>query len=158
VVTVNLIPCRQSRQQCSIISLPSSQVEAAKVEIFLSSQGSRKVNVERSSIAYSFLVRAHNLQMLRIEQGHKPRIDRSFCYASLCCYREHRVLYTKPSRSPPHHGQFFRPLDLICVSVTTMRHRDATSPSSSATILMMLRPHGLTIVELRVAYTRYPVG
>jgi hypothetical protein len=52
-----------------------SQVEAVGVEIFLSSQGSRKVNVEKSSIVYSFLVRAPNLQILRIEQGSTPRID-----------------------------------------------------------------------------------
>jgi hypothetical protein len=34
-------------------SLPASQVEAVEVEIFLSSQGSRKVNVEKFSIAFS---------------------------------------------------------------------------------------------------------
>jgi hypothetical protein len=56
-----------------------SQVEAVKVEIFSSNQGSQKVNVEKSSIVYSFLVCAHNLQILRIEQGSTPRIDRSFC-------------------------------------------------------------------------------
>jgi hypothetical protein len=33
--------------------------------------------MEKSSIVYSFLVRAHNLQLLRIEQGSTPRIDRS---------------------------------------------------------------------------------
>jgi hypothetical protein len=60
---------------CSMDSLPASQVEAIAVEILLSSQGSRKVNVEKSSIVYSFLVRAHNLQILRIEQGSTPRID-----------------------------------------------------------------------------------
>jgi hypothetical protein len=62
-----------------IASIPShaSQVEALDVEILLSSQGSRIVNVEKSSIVYSFLVRAHNLQILRIEQGSTPRIDRS---------------------------------------------------------------------------------
>jgi hypothetical protein len=54
-------------------------VEAIEVEFFLSSQGARKVNVEKPSIAYPFLIRAHNLQILRIEQGSKPRIDRSFC-------------------------------------------------------------------------------
>jgi hypothetical protein len=56
-----------------------AKVEAVDVKIFLSSQGSRKVNVEKSSIVYSFLVRAHNLHILRIEQGSTPRIDRSFC-------------------------------------------------------------------------------
>jgi archaellum component FlaF (FlaF/FlaG flagellin family) len=57
------------------ISFLLSQVEAVKVEIFLSNLGSRKVNVEKSSIMHSFLVRAHNLQILRIEQGSTPRID-----------------------------------------------------------------------------------
>jgi hypothetical protein len=55
------------------------------------------------------------------------------------------VLYTKLSRSSSHHDQFFRPLDLICVSVTTVRRRDATPPSFSATVLTTLRPHGLTL-------------
>jgi hypothetical protein len=32
----------------------------------------------KSSIVYSFLVHAHKLQILRIEQGSTPRIDRSF--------------------------------------------------------------------------------
>jgi hypothetical protein len=37
----------------SIYSLPASQVAAIEVEIFSSNQGSRKVNVEKSSIAFS---------------------------------------------------------------------------------------------------------
>jgi hypothetical protein len=60
--------------------------------------------------------------------------------------------------SSPHHGQSFRPLNLICISVTTVRRHDVTPPSFSATVLRTLRPHELTIVELRVAYTRYPAG
>jgi hypothetical protein len=60
------------------IPLPASQVETVEVESFLSSQGSRIVNMENSSIVYSFLVRAHNLQILRIEQGSTPRVDQSF--------------------------------------------------------------------------------
>jgi hypothetical protein len=51
------------------IPFPASQVEALDVEILLSSQGSRIVNVEKTSIVYSFLVRA---------QGSTPRIDQSF--------------------------------------------------------------------------------
>jgi uncharacterized membrane protein len=50
------------------IPFPASQVEALDVEILLSSQGSRIVDMEKSSIVYSFLVRA---------QGSTPRIDRS---------------------------------------------------------------------------------
>jgi hypothetical protein len=51
------------------------------------------------------------------------------------------------SHSFPHHGQFFRPLNLICVSVTTVRRRDATLPSFSTTMLTTLRPHGLTLLS-----------
>jgi hypothetical protein len=58
-------------------SFSASQAEAIDIEILLSSQGSRIVNMEKSSIVHSFLVRAHNLQILRIEQGSMPRIDRS---------------------------------------------------------------------------------
>jgi hypothetical protein len=56
---------------------PASQAEALDVEILLSSQGSRIVNMEKSSIVYSFLARAHNFKIFRIEQGSTPRIDRS---------------------------------------------------------------------------------
>jgi hypothetical protein len=79
MITIDLVSCCKSRRPCGINSFPASQVEAVEVEIFLSSQGSQKVNVEKSSIEYSFLVRAHNLQILIIEQGSTLRIDRSFC-------------------------------------------------------------------------------
>jgi hypothetical protein len=59
------------------------------------------------------------------------------------------------SRSSPHHDQFFRPLNLVIVSVPTVRRHDVTPPSFSATVLTTPRPHGLTIVELRVVYARY---
>jgi hypothetical protein len=77
-ISVELVPRRESRRPCSIKSPPASEVEALDVEILLSSQGSRIVNMEKSSSVYLFLVRAHNLQILRIEQGGEPRIDRSF--------------------------------------------------------------------------------
>jgi hypothetical protein len=74
------------------IPFPASQVETIKVETFLlSSQGSRIVNMEKSSIVYSSLVHALNLQIRRIKQGSTPRIDRSFCYTSLYCYRKHKA-------------------------------------------------------------------
>jgi hypothetical protein len=63
------------------------------------------------------------------------------------------------SRSFPHHGQFFRPLNLIIVSVPIVRRRDVIPPSATSTVLTTpLRPHGLTIVKLRVAHTRYRAG
>jgi hypothetical protein len=52
----------------------------------------------------------------------------------------------------------FRPLDLICISVTSVRRHDVALPSISATVFTTPMPHGLTIVELRVLYTRYPTG
>jgi hypothetical protein len=77
VIPVDSTSCRKSRRPCGINSIPASQAEALDVEILSSSQGSRIGSVEKSSIVYSFLVRAHNLQILRIEQGSTPRIDRS---------------------------------------------------------------------------------
>jgi hypothetical protein len=67
-IPVDVASCRKSRRPCSIDPLPASQTEALDIEILLSSQGSRIVNVEKTSIVYSFLVRA---------QGSTPRIDRS---------------------------------------------------------------------------------
>jgi non-ribosomal peptide synthetase component F len=40
----------------------------------------------------------------------------------------------------------------------TVRRHDVTLPSISATVFTTPKPHELTIVELRVAYTRYPTG
>jgi hypothetical protein len=94
-ISVELVSCRKSRRPSSINFPPASQVEALDVEILLSSQGSRIVNMEKPSIVYSFLVRAHNLQILRIEQGSTPMIDRSFLLRFSCCYRERTALYTE---------------------------------------------------------------
>jgi hypothetical protein len=62
------------------------------------------------------------------------------------------------SRFAPHHSRLFRPLIPIVISVTTVRRHDVALPSISATVFTTPKPHGLTIVELRVAYTRYPTG
>jgi hypothetical protein len=65
------------------IPFSASQVETVKVETFLlSSQGSRIVNMEKLSIVLSFLIRALNHQVLKIEQGSTPRIDQSFMLRS----------------------------------------------------------------------------
>jgi hypothetical protein len=114
--------------------------------------------MKKSSTRYSLLVRAHNLQIFRTEQGSKPMIDRSFLLCFSCCYREHKALYTELFSFSPHLDQFLRLLDLICVSVTIVRRHDVTPPSFSAIVLTTLRPHKLTIVELCVAYSRYPAG
>jgi hypothetical protein len=76
---------RESDDLVASIPFPASQVETVKVETFLlSSQGSRIVNMEKSSIVYSSLVRALNLQILRIKQRGTPRIGRS-SFATLLC-------------------------------------------------------------------------
>jgi hypothetical protein len=62
------------------------------------------------------------------------------------------------SRFAPHHGRLFRPLSPIVISVTTVRRHDVALPSIYATVFTTPMPHGLTIVELRVVYTRYPTG
>jgi hypothetical protein len=140
-------------------SFSASQAEALDVEILLSSQGSRIVSVEKSSIVYSFLVRAHNLQILIIERGSTPRIDRSIL-ATLLFDAITSVKRSTPrfSRFAPHYGRLFRPLSPIVISVTTVRCHDVALPSISATVFPTPKPHGLTIVELRVVYTRYPTG
>jgi hypothetical protein len=103
------------------IPFPASQVEAVEVEIFLSSQGSRIVNMKKSSTVYSFLVRAHNLQILRIEQGSKPRINRSFlAMLLLAAIANAKALCTELSHFSTHHGQFFRPWNLTVISVATV--------------------------------------
>jgi hypothetical protein len=74
---IDLASRRESRQSCSINSFPASQVETVEVETFLlSSQGSRIVSMEKSSIVHSFLVRALNLQILK-NQTRKYAQDRS---------------------------------------------------------------------------------
>jgi hypothetical protein len=49
-------------------------------------------------------------------------------------------------------------LNLIIVSVQIVRRHDVALPSISATVFTTPKPHELTIVELRVSYTRYPTG
>jgi hypothetical protein len=143
-----LVSCHKSRRPWSIYSPPASQVESTEVEFFLEQSRFSKSQCGEVIHRVFVSIRTHNLQILGIEQGSNPGSIEAFCYASLCCYRERRMVYTELSRSYPHHGQFFRPLNLICVSVTTERRRDATPPSFSTTVLTTLRPHGSTFVEL----------
>jgi hypothetical protein len=92
-------------------SFSASQAEAIDIEILLSSQGSRIVNMEKSSIVHSFLVRAHNLQILRIEQGSTPRIDRSiFATLLFVAIANTKRCTLSFSRFAPHYGRLFRPL------------------------------------------------
>jgi hypothetical protein len=88
----------------------------------------------------------------------RPGSIEAFGYTSLWCYHKRKALYTELSRFAPHHGRLFRPLSPIIISVTTVRCHDVTLPSISATVFATLSLLELTIVELRVAYTRYPTG
>jgi hypothetical protein len=74
MITVDLVSCRQSRRPCSINSLPTSRVEAVEVEAFLNSQGSRKVNVEKSSIVYPSVIRARIPPNSQNQERSKPKI------------------------------------------------------------------------------------
>jgi hypothetical protein len=118
------------------IPFPASQVETVKVEIFLlSSQGSRIVNMEKSSIVHSFLVRAPNPQILK-NQTRKYAQDRSKLFATLLSVAITSVKHSTPSlsRFAPHHDRLFRPLSPIVISVTTIRRLDVALPSISATV------------------------
>jgi hypothetical protein len=88
----------------------------------------------------------------------RPGSIEAFCYASLCCYRQHKACTLSFSRFTPHYGRSFRPLSPIVISVTTVQRHDIALPSISATVFTTPKPHGLTIVELHVVYTRYPTG
>jgi hypothetical protein len=71
------------------IPFPASQVETIKVETFLlSSQGSRIVNLGKSSIVYSFLVRTLNIPILNSNKEVRPGSIKAVCYAPLCCYHQ----------------------------------------------------------------------
>jgi hypothetical protein len=88
----------------------------------------------------------------------RPGSIEAFCYASPCCYRNVKCCTLNFSRFAPHHGWLFRPLSPIVIGVATVWSHDVTPPSFSATVFTSLRPHELTIVELRVVDTRYPTG
>jgi hypothetical protein len=134
----------------ALIPFPASQVEMVKVEIV---QGSRIVNMEKSSIVYSFLVRAHSLQVLRIERRSTPRINRSildtFLFDAITSVKRSTPSF---SRSAPHHGRLFRPLSPIVISVTVIRRHDIVLPSISATVFTTPRSRELTLSS-SVLYT-----
>jgi hypothetical protein len=152
-ISVDLVSCRNSR-----VSIPFLLAKW-KVEIFSSNQGSRKVHVEKSSIAFSSRSVLITFKSSESSREVNPGSTEAFCYASLCCYRGRKAMYTEFfSHSSPHHGQF---LDRWTSSSSVSRSYDTVTPLRhrfSQTVLTTLRPHGLTIVELRVAYTRYPDG
>jgi hypothetical protein len=131
-ISNKLVPCRESRRYCSINSLPASQAEVLDVEIFSSSRGSRIVNMEKSSIVYSSLVRALNLQILKVKQGSTPRIGRSnLLRFSLLLSQTHIVV----------HRVF-----LVLLPIT-VDYLDRWAPSSSVS-----RPY----VAMTSLYPRFP--
>jgi hypothetical protein len=109
------------------IPFPASQVETVQVETFLlSSQGSRIVNMEKSSIVYSSLVRASNPQ----NRTRKYAQDRSKQFATLlfvAIANTNRCTLSF-SRFAPHHGRLFRLLSPIVIGVTVMRRHDVALP------------------------------
>jgi hypothetical protein len=88
----------------------------------------------------------------------RPGSIEAFGYTSLWCYHKHKRCTLSFSRFAPHHGRFFRPLSPIVISVTTVRRHGVALPSISTTVFTTPKLYELTIVELRVAYTRYPTG
>jgi hypothetical protein len=97
--------------------------------------------MEKSSIVYSFLVRAHKLQILRIKQGSTPRIDRSiFATLLFVAIADVKCCTLNFSRFASHYGRLFRLLSPIVISVTTVRRHDVALPSISTTIFTTLKP------------------
>jgi hypothetical protein len=114
--------------------------------------------VEKSSIAFSSRSILITFESSEASKEAHPGSIKAFAKLPCVAIMNEKALCTELSRFSTHHGQFFRSLNLIVISVTTIRRHDATPPSFFATVLTTLRPHGLTIVELCVAYTRYPDG
>jgi hypothetical protein len=106
-----------------VVSIPFllSQVEAVKVEIFVSNQGSRKVKVEKSSIAFSFRSVSRTFQSSEASKEVHPGLIEAFAKLLFVAIVKVKRCTLRFSRSYPHHGQFFRSLNLTCVSVTTVR-------------------------------------
>jgi hypothetical protein len=144
---VDLVSCRKSRRPCSIDPFPASQAEALDVEILLSSQGSRIVNVEKSSIMYSFLVRAHNLQSSESSKEVRPRSIEAFAKILFAAIAGVKRCTLSFSRFALHHSRLFRPLSPIVISVTTTQRHDVVLPSTPATVFTTPRPHELTLLS-----------
>jgi hypothetical protein len=124
----------------------------------LSSKGFRIVNMEKSSIVYSSLVRALNLQILRIKQRGTPRIGRS-SFATLLCVA---IANTKRCTL-----SFLVLLPITVDYLDRWAHRHQchghTPPWHRSTLDFRDRIHDAEIawadlVELRAVYARFPTG
>jgi hypothetical protein len=142
------------------VSIPFllSQVEAVKVEIFSSNQGSRKINVEKSSIAFSS--RSVSITFESSEASKEVPPGSIDAFAKLlfvaivnvkCCTLSFLVLLPITVNSLDR-------LDLIIVSVPTVRRHDATPPSFFHNRAHDAETSRADLVELRVVYTKYPDG
>jgi hypothetical protein len=100
------------------------------------------------SLMYLFLVRALNLQVLKIKQG-KYAQDRSKLYVTLLSVAITSVKRSTPSFShfAPHYGRLSRPLSAIVISVATVRRHDVALPLISATVLTTPRSRELTLLS-----------
>jgi hypothetical protein len=103
--------------------------------------------MKKSSIVYSFLVRALNLQILKIKRGSMPRIDRSFMLRSSVLLSQawsvvHRAFLVLLPITVDY-------LDCwaIVISVTVIRRHDIALPSISATVFTTLRSRELTLLS-----------
>jgi hypothetical protein len=85
-ISVELVSCRKSRRPSSIKFLPTSQVEAGAVEISLSSQGSRIVNMEKSSIAFSSRSVLITFKSSESSKEVRPGSIKAVGYASLVAF------------------------------------------------------------------------
>jgi hypothetical protein len=151
IIPVDLIPCHQARRPFNN-QLFSDQM-SSKSRSFLEQSRFSKSPCGEVIHHLSMLITSKPSELSQKVNSWSIETFAKLIFVAItnveCCTQSF-------SRSSPHHGQFFRPLDLIFLSVTTVWRSNATKPSSSATVLAPSRPHGLTIVELRVVYTRYP--
>jgi hypothetical protein len=165
MIIVNLVSCRQPRRPGSINSILTSQVEAVEVEAFLSSQGSRKGNVGKSTIVYPFVIHAHTLPILRIEKGANPWSMKAFAKILLvaimcleCCYPE-LFSFCSPSRSilqtvGPHPFQCRgRTMPWRCSAIFFRNHAQPWRWSQ----LWCMRPYYSQIIWLYAYDVYFPV-
>jgi hypothetical protein len=94
-ISVELVSRHKSRRPCSINFPPASQGGALDVEILLSSQGSRIVSMKDSSITFLSQSMLKTFKSSESSKEVNPGSIEAFCYASLCCYRERKALYTE---------------------------------------------------------------
>jgi hypothetical protein len=131
------------------VSIPFllSQVEAVKVEIFSSNQGSQKINVEKSSIAFSSRSVSITFESSEASKEVPPGSIEAFAKLLFVAIANVKRCTLSFLVLLPITVNSLDRLDLIIVSVPIVRRHDATLSSFSATVLTTLRPHGLTLLS-----------